>query len=118
MPLTVRIPAAALRRPVLRLVLFAALLPLPLAIMATACSDATSDSAAASGVPPAAVGDLEPTAAQAAPEQAAERRAALAQTTSGTALDMIDLFNQPWSGDLDGMIEREVIRVLVPSTLR
>lgn len=37
-----------------------------------------------------------------------------ARTATGTALDELELLREPWSGDLDGMIERDVIRALVP----
>ena len=38
----------------------------------------------------------------------------LARTATGTELDELDLLRESWSGDLDGMIERDVIRALVP----
>ena len=37
-----------------------------------------------------------------------------APTGTGTALDELELLRESWSGDLDGMIERDVIRALVP----
>jgi membrane-bound lytic murein transglycosylase MltF len=33
---------------------------------------------------------------------------------TGTELDKFELLRSPWSGDLDGMIERDVVRALVP----
>jgi membrane-bound lytic murein transglycosylase MltF len=38
----------------------------------------------------------------------------LARAATGTALDELDLLRESWSGDLDGMIERDVVRALVP----
>jgi len=46
--------------------------------------------------------------------RASTPRFSLARTTAGLTLDEIDLLRDPWFGDLDGMIEREVIRALVP----
>ena len=38
----------------------------------------------------------------------------LARTATGTALDDLELLRESWSGDLDGMIARDVVRALVP----
>ena len=47
-------------------------------------------------------------------QEAATRRSSLARPASGEALPELDVIYEPWFGDLDGMIEREVIRALVP----
>lgn len=49
-----------------------------------------------------------------ADQEAAKRRASLARTTGDDPLGNLDVLYEPWSGDLDSMIQREAIRALVP----
>ena len=115
MSVTVRISSRAFRSPTLRLVLVAALLPLPMAIMAAACSGGEGGQAP----PVASAGGGEPDGHPVlvegqTTEQAEATRRTLSRTASNTPIDDLDLIHVPWFGDLDGMIEREAIRVLVP----
>jgi membrane-bound lytic murein transglycosylase MltF len=103
----------SLRRPALPLALVAALLPLPMAIMATACGGDGAIQTAAT------VNDVRDTGPPAVvegqtPQQAETTRLSLSRTATGTFLDELDIIHTPWSGDLDAMVEREVIRALVP----
>jgi len=112
MPVTVRIPAMSLRRPALPLALVAALLPLPLAISAAACGGA--DSVAAPPAASDAAGKAAPAAGASAQSEDPATLTALATTVSEHDLDDLDRLYAPWAGDLDAMIERRVVRVLVP----
>jgi hypothetical protein len=60
--------------------------------------------------------DSDPGANQqpAATSSVAQPDSYLARTATGTALDELELLRESWSGDLDGMIERDVVRALVP----
>ncbi len=60
--------------------------------------------------------DSDPGANQqpAATSSGAQPDSYLARTATGTALDELELLRESWSGDLDGMIERDVVRALVP----
>ncbi len=115
MPVTVRIPTMSLRKSALPLVLVAALLPLPMAITAAACGGGGAGGVQATAAastdrdagPPTIV------AGQTAQQAEATRRS-LSRTATGTPLDDLDVINVPAFGDLDAMIEREVIRALVP----
>jgi len=115
MPVTVRIPTMSLHKPALPIVLAAALLPLPMAIMAAACGGGEAASVQAvttasddgEAGPPAIAEDQ-------TAEQAATTRSSLSRTVTGTPLDELDRLHEAWFGDLDGMIEREIIRALVP----
>ena len=115
MPVTIRIPAMSLRRPTLPLVLVAALLPLPMAITAAACGSGGAGSAHAAAAT-TTDGDSGPPAMVAGPtpQQAETTRRSLSRTATGTPFDELDLIHTPWTGDLDAMVEREVIRALVP----
>ncbi len=114
MSVTVRISLRAFHAPALRLLLVAALLPLPMAILAAACTGGGGEDR----LPASSPGE----SAEAPPglvegqtgEQAEATRKTLSRTASGTPLDDLDLIHVPWFGDLDDMVERGVIRVLVP----
>ena len=98
MPLTLH----RLRVPIVSILIAAAT-----TFLASACSPSDPDPAStanATGVnkqPPAA-------------STSAHLETYAARTATGTALDELELLRESWSGDLDGMIERDVIRALVP----
>ena len=53
-------------------------------------------------------------AAQETQQEAEQRRESLSRTVNAGALSNADLLNESWTGDFEGMIEREAIRVLAP----
>ncbi len=81
-----------------------------LLVLAACSGDTAVDATTGEPRPPFA----EPVADQQDREGAQARRTAMTRTATGTPLDGIALYNDPWLGDLDAMIEREAIRVLVP----
>ncbi|MGD8818027.1 MAG: hypothetical protein PVJ51_12650, partial [Acidobacteriota bacterium] len=120
MPVTIRISTMPFRKPVLRLVLVAALLPLPLSILAAACSgsapdgpDSDTPTATAATPEPANPGPPKVTEGQ-TDEEAVASLTGLSRTTSGEAFEDLDLLRVPWFPDYDEMVERGAIRFLVP----
>ena len=120
MPVTVRMPVISWRRPALPLALFVALLPFPVAVMATACSSGAGapDAAAVAGnapdnTRPGAADVGEQPSDQDVRAAAANRRSSLSRTTTDDSIAGLDL-QVPYFGDLDAMIERDAIRALVP----
>ncbi len=115
MPVTVRIASKAFVNPTLRLLLIAALLPLPLTILATACGGnpgngeetGPAEAGADAGAPSSVTGGESSARAQAP-------RSGLSRSASGDEIEEPGLLSETWTGDLDMMIERRVIRALVP----
>ncbi len=126
MPVTVRIPTISWQRPALPLALFVALLPFPMAVMATACSGgaaatdggttaaATTAAGTPDGTEPGVANAGDPQSEQEARAKATTRRSSLARTTSDDPLADSALLYQSLFGDFDVMIERNAIRALVP----
>jgi membrane-bound lytic murein transglycosylase MltF len=113
------------RKPLLRLALVGALLPLPLAILAAACSGTAPDGAAAptASAPPAASAAGPQPAADAGPpkitedqtdEEAVASLTGLSRTAAGEEFADLDVLRVPWFPDYDEMVERGAIRFLVP----
>jgi membrane-bound lytic murein transglycosylase MltF len=118
MPVTIRISTMPFRDTKLRLLLMAALLPLPLAVAAAACggSPAADDSPAATteaSAPDPAGAEGVSVAAPTGSEGDADLTA-LSRTAAGGEFADLDLLRVPWFPDLDEMVEVGVIRALVP----
>jgi len=120
MPVTIRISTMPFRKPAWRVALVAALLPLPLSILAAACSGSAPGDAApgapaatAASPQPADPGPPKVTEGQ-TDEQAVASLTGLSRTASGEAFENFDLLRVPWFPDYDEMVERGAIRFLVP----
>ncbi|MHC4859992.1 MAG: MltF family protein [Planctomycetota bacterium] len=79
--------------------------------LAIACSAEESPDSRGHAV---VVAPTEPADENAEEERAADRRAALARPTRDDLAVRTRVLLEPWQGDYDGMVERDVIRALVP----